>query len=248
MLGTCLAKHVTPAINIEDRFGGTRPWILVLHYTGMENAERACNWLCAEESRVSCHYLVDEDGGITQMVSEEKRAWHAGVSSWCGDIDVNSASIGIEIQNPGHSGGYPDFPYVQMDAVAKLSKDVIERWGIEPHNVVAHSDVAPGRKVDPGEKFDWHFLHRHGVGHWVRPEPLVHIGSLDIDIADFQQCLKSYGYGIEITGAVDDQTRRVTDAFQRHFRQQRVDGLPDVSTYRTLKSVVDRLPINRPAA
>jgi N-acetylmuramoyl-L-alanine amidase len=246
MLGTSLAKYVVPAVNFEDRPASCRPYIVVLHYTGMETAERACDWLCKEESRVSCHYLVDEAGGITQMVSEDKRAWHAGVSSWYGVIDINSHSIGIEIQNPGHNAGYPDFPHVQMLAVAALARDIMARWGIDGSNVLAHSDVAPGRKIDPGEKFDWHFLHRHGVGHWVRAEPVGKVGGHDLDITDFQSRLKSYGYGIEVTGITDEQTRRAIDAFQRHFRPARVDGKPDLSTYLTLVRLTEDWQVNHP--
>ena len=172
MIGTALPKRVLPSPNINERLGGKPVSILVLHYTGMESAAKACDWLCREESQVSCHYLVDEQGGIVQMVDESMRAWHAGVSSWRGDEDINSASIGIEIQNKGHGLGYHDFPQAQMQAVAALSKDIVERNKIEPRNVLAHSDVAPGRKVDPGEKFDWKFLHSHGVGHWLEPEPI----------------------------------------------------------------------------
>ncbi|HUR44072.1 MAG TPA: N-acetylmuramoyl-L-alanine amidase, partial [Aestuariivirga sp.] len=150
-----LAAAFRASPNIESRKGGRKPDMIVLHYTGMESAEAACNWLCNSGSGVSCHYLVGEDGGIVQMVSEDMRAWHAGVSSWRGERDINTRSIGIEIQNPGHTAGYPDFPEDQMEAVIALCRDIGKRHDIRPRNIVAHSDVAPGRKIDPGEKFDW---------------------------------------------------------------------------------------------
>ncbi len=225
---------------MEGRFNGVEPSILLLHYTGMDNAEKACGWLCSEESRVSCHYLVDEAGMITQMVSEDMRAWHAGVSSWQGVADVNSHSIGIEVQNPGHSGGYPDFPLLQMMSVAALAQDVVQRWKIEPRNVLAHSDVAPGRKIDPGEKFDWAMLHRKGIGHWVEPEPLtdgmvLENGMEGEAVRQLQFLLRSYGYGVEASGVYDHRTMQVVDAFQRHFRPAVVDGKADRSTIATLE-------------
>jgi N-acetylmuramoyl-L-alanine amidase len=232
------------AVNVEDRLASADPDILLLHYTGMDDAERACRWLCTEESRVSCHYLVDEAGQITQMVSEDKRAWHAGVSSWQGAIDVNSRSIGIEIQNPGHNAGYPAFPFSQMQVVAALARDIIARWKIKPKSVLAHSDVAPGRKIDPGEKFDWHYLYRQGVGQWVRPEPVsndveLDVGTYGTEVSNIQCLLKTYGYNVEITRNYCIATKKSVEAFQRHFRQMKVDGVADVSTIVTLRRLVD---------
>src|SRR5262249_17306070 len=122
--------------------------------------------------KVSIHYVVATDGRITQMVAESKRAWHAGVSYWAGESDINSVSIGVEVQNPGHGAGYPDFPSAQMTSVCRLSLDICRRHAIRPERVLAHSDVAPSRKIDPGEKFDWRVLALAGIGHWVEPEPL----------------------------------------------------------------------------
>lgn len=247
MIGTKLPRRVILSPNIEPRAAGKFPRFLILHYTGMETAEKACNWLCTGESRVSCHYLVDEAGRITQMVGEEMRAWHAGVSSWEDEIDVNSSSIGIEIHNPGHGGGYPDFPQQQMDAVAALSKDIINRHGILPEHVLAHSDVAPGRKIDPGEKFDWRFLHAQGVGHWVEPMAIasgafLQQGDSGETVSALQGLLKMYGYGIDITGQYDERTRHVVEAFQRHFRPRRVDGIADQSTVATLHALLKARP------
>ena len=219
---------------------------MVMHYTGMSDAEKACKWLCDPASEVSCHYLVDERGGIVQMVDEAKRAWHAGVSSWHGEDDINSRSIGIEIQNTGHGHGYHDFPVSQMQAVAALGKDVAKRHDIKPQNILAHSDVAPGRKVDPGEKFDWAFLHRHGLGHWVEPEALsggsfLQEGDAGDPVLALQAMLKIYGYGIESSGTFDKRTRSMVEAFQRHFRQTRVDGIADASTVATLHRLLSAL-------
>lgn len=248
MIGTRLARRIQLSPNIEPRKAGLFPRYLILHYTGMDSAEKACNWLCVPESKVSCHYLIDEQGAITQMVGEELRAWHAGVSTWEDEIDINSASIGIEIQNPGHSGGYPDFPLPQMQAVAALSKDIITRHAIKAQHVLAHSDVAPGRKVDPGEKFDWHYLHAQGVGHWVEPEPVssgvfLQEGDTGQSVLALQGMLKMYGYGIECHGQYDKRTRQVVEAFQRHFRPAKVDGVADQSSVATLHKLLKARPV-----
>ena len=247
MIGTRLARLIQLSPNIEARKAGLFPRFLILHYTGMDSAEKACNWLCVPESKVSCHYLIDEQGAIIQMVGEELRAWHAGVSTWEDEIDINSASIGIEIQNPGHSGGYPDFPPAQMEAVAALSQDIVARHGIIPQHVLAHSDIAPGRKIDPGEKFDWRFLHERGVGHWVAPEPVssgvfLQEGDGGESVTALQGLLKLYGYGIECHGKYDKRTRLVVEAFQRHFRPARVDGVADLSTVATLHKLLKARP------
>jgi N-acetylmuramoyl-L-alanine amidase len=205
----------------------------------MSDAQKACDWLCNEASEVSCHYLVDEEGAIVQMVGEDKRAWHAGVSSWGEESDINSASIGIEIQNPGHGLGYSDFPAVQMQSVAALCQDIATRHRIKPKLVLAHSDVAPGRKIDPGEKFDWKFLHYKGVGHWVEPEPMsggsyLQLGDSGDPVTALQGLLKLYGYALDVDGFFSERTKVVVEAFQRHFRQVRVDGVADQSTVVTL--------------
>jgi len=134
--------------------------MLILHYTGMESSESALDWLTREEAKVSCHYLVDEEGRIAQIVPEGERAWHAGQSRWAGETDLNSRSIGIEIHNPGHDFSYPEFPETEMLAVEELCLDILSRHAIPADRVLAHSDVAPGRKRDPGEQFDWALLQR----------------------------------------------------------------------------------------
>ncbi len=232
--------HLHPSPNIEPRRGGARPDILLLHYTGMLSGAKAVSWLADPRSRVSCHYVVDDDGRITQMVAEGMRAWHAGAGSWEGKGDVNSRSIGIEMHNPGHDLGYADFPPVQMQAVTALCRDILERQGIRPHRVLAHSDIAPDRKQDPGEKFDWAGLASAGVGHWVQPAAVTPTGA-DGDAAAIphaQRLLADYGYGIAVTGVADEATRKVVIAFQRHFRAARVDGVLDASTVDTLERLM----------
>ncbi len=244
---TPLVSQIHPAVNIEPRRNGLKPSILLMHYTGMASAERAIYWLSCVESRVSCHYVVDEAGVITQLVAEEHRAWHAGKSHWQGETDINSCSVGIEIQNPGHEDGYHDFPEAQMQAVLALSQDILSRHSIRPEHVLAHSDIAPGRKIDPGEKFNWRWLHENGVGHWVEPEPVdandlgYGLGEVHDDVRQVQQRLASYGYGLAVTGALDQDTHRVVAAFQRHFRPSRIDGRVDRSTLVTLERLLAAL-------
>jgi N-acetylmuramoyl-L-alanine amidase len=241
---TVLQATVRPAVNFEPRRNGMRPSMLLLHYTGMTSAEKACEWLCADESRVSCHYLVDEEGRITQMVGEAMRAWHAGDSYWAGETDINSASIGIEIQNPGHGPAYTNFPEAQMQAVEALSLDIALRHRIRPERVLAHSDVAPWRKSDPGEKFDWGRLAGAGVGLWREPALIegdagFGRGDEGDDIARLQKAFGRYGYRIEATGVFDEATEFVVAAFQRHFRPALVSGRADHSTIRTLNRLLE---------
>jgi N-acetylmuramoyl-L-alanine amidase len=244
---TPIVSLVVPSANFGERSLDGHPEILLLHYTGMPSAKEAILWLATPESGVSCHYVVDEIGTVTQMVPEAYRAWHAGVSHWRGQTDINSRSIGIEIHNPGHDLGYPDFPGVQMAAVEALCLDIIKRHGIEPRNVLAHSDVAPRRKIDPGEKFDWARLARAGIGHWTGPFPIVDgavlaRGCSGAGVARLQENLLSYGYHIAITGDYCEDTKFVVAAFQRHFRPALVDGRADRSTVATLEALLAALP------
>ncbi len=241
MIVSPLAKRLVPAANAEPRRMARAVDMLLLHYTGMASAEAACELLCSAESRVSCHYLVDEDGTVSQMVGEEMRAWHAGVSCWKGETDTNSRSIGIEIQNPGHALGYRDFPERQMEAVIALCGDVLSRHAIPPEHVLAHSDVAPGRKIDPGEKFDWALLHRRGIGHWVPPAPPDATPLSSEELRLFQRLLSRYGYALGETGECDEATRKVTDAFRRHFDPSRIDCPPDRSALRSAERLVAAL-------
>ncbi|MGO4619798.1 N-acetylmuramoyl-L-alanine amidase [Ensifer sp. 2YAB10] len=236
-----------PSPNFGDRADLRAPDMIVLHYTGMSTGASALEWLCREESQVSSHYFVHEDGRVDQLVPEARRAWHAGKSYWKGETDINSCSIGIEIANPGHPGGLPDFPEKQIAAVVELCRDCGDRWSIAPERVLAHSDIAPIRKVDPGEKFPWHVLHREGVGHWVEPAPIgggrfFQRGDQGQPVEAIQSMLSLYGYGIDVTGEFCEKTEGAVAAFQRHFRQQRVDGIADISTLDTLHRLLSGLP------
>jgi N-acetylmuramoyl-L-alanine amidase len=241
-----LAGRFVASPNHGERRGHGRPNCLILHYTGMPTGEAALKALTDPASEVSAHYLVWEDGSIDQLVAESDRAWHAGKSVWKGESDLNSASIGIEIVNPGHEGGSPPFPLPQIEATIKLASDICARWTIAPERVLAHSDVAPARKRDPGEAFPWERLWRAGVGHWTEPAPLkgpplfAHAEE-GPPVRAVQAMLALYGYGVEITGVYDLKTRQVVAAFQRHFRPGRVDGEADASTVTTLKALIDGL-------
>ena len=179
---------------------------------------------------MSSHYVVIEDGHIIQRVAESRRAWHAGQSSWAGETDLNSRSIGIEIVNPGHDHGYPEFPRRQIAAVTALCRSIFTRHRIPADRVLAHSDIAPARKKDPGEKFPWKSLHDSGIGFWVKPTPIVSDGPIYV--------LARYGYGVPTNGQFDSVTHDVVTAFQRHFRPARVDGIADVSTIETLRTLL----------
>jgi len=242
-----LPDEPSAEVRVSPNFGPRRdtlkPDMIVLHYTGMATGAGAEAWLCDPASEVSSHYLVHENGHIVQMVRESDRAWHAGKSSWFGRTDINSCSIGIEIVNPGHSLGYPGFPRRQIDAVIGLCRGIVGRHAIPARRVLAHSDVAPGRKIDPGEKFPWAALFEAGVGHLVPPAPVrrgaaLKPGDNGADVEALQSMLALYGYGVEISGIFDHQTRIVVEAFQRHFRPRLVDGLADGSTMRTLQKLL----------
>jgi N-acetylmuramoyl-L-alanine amidase len=236
--------------NYNERRGFNRPNCVILHYTGMPTGAEALTWLCDPASEVSSHYFVWEDGRVIQLVAEDRRAWHAGRSFWKGESDLNSASIGIEIVNPGHGPAPgvnpPPFPSAQIERVIALVRDIAARHSIAPERVLAHSDIAPARKIDPGEKFPWDVLARRGVGHWTTPAPITggavyRRGQEGPPIRALQALLALYGYGVELTGVYDGQTQTVVAAFQRHFRPARVDGKADASTLATLRALIDGL-------
>ena len=246
---TDLARPL-PSPNHGERRDGKRPDFLILHYTGMANAEAALARLCDPTAEVSAHYVVLEDGGIIQMVKEDRRAWHAGAARWQDESDLNSSSIGIEIVNYGHDGHLPTYPQAQINSVIALCRDIITRNKIAAHRVLAHSDVAPARKRDPGEHFPWGTLHAAGVGHYVPPAPIsggrfLARGEQGQPVEALQAMLALYGYGIAVTGAYDLATEQVVAAFQRHFRQERVDGVADASTITTLRDLIASLPLTR---
>jgi len=221
--------------NFNRRPSGSLVDMLVLHYTGMKSAHSALKKLCDPNQKVSAHYLVNEDGKCFQLVDEANRAWHAGESSWSGNNDVNGWSIGIELVNPGHEFGYRPFPETQMRSLETLMKNILSRHSVPAHKILGHSDVAPSRKRDPGELFDWHRLAKNGIGIWpkrqqdpvsINQKPL-RLGMSGVSVTNLQNRLSQFGYNIETTGHYDHQMKEVVIAFQRHFRSQQIDGVFD---------------------
>lgn len=248
---TSLPARLHPSPNHGERMDGRRPDMLVLHYTGMPDAAGALARLCDPQAEVSAHYLVLESGRILQLVPETRRAWHAGVSSWAGETDLNSCSIGIEIVHPGHDGrddGRLDpYPERQIEAVIALAADICARWSIRPQRVLAHSDIAPGRKRDPGETFPWDALAEAGVGHWVAPAPIrdgrfFAPGERGQPIEALQAMFAMVGYDVPVSGEYCPRTLAVVTAFQRHFRPALVDGIADASTITTLRDLIAARP------
>lgn len=212
----------TPSPNHGPRPTGTAVDMLVLHYTGMQTAAAALDRLRDPASQVSAHYLVFEDGAVHRLVPEDRRAWHAGVSQWRGETNINSRSIGIELANPGHQWGYTRFPEAQMAALTVLARDILTRHPIPPRNVVGHSDIAPDRKLDPGEKLDWARLAADGIGVWPAGTGRAAGGASDM--------LAAYGY--------DVAARHAVAAFQRHFRPALIDGAFDDETAALLATLL----------
>ncbi len=220
-----------PSPNFDARPKGTPVDILLFHYTGMESAAAAVARLCDADARVSAHYTVDEDGTIYSHVAEARRAWHAGVSYWAGATDINARSIGIEIVNPGHEFGYRSFPGAQVKAVIALGRDILARHPIPPERVLGHSDVAPARKLDPGELFPWGALAQAGIG--LSPEAVRPIE------VSFDAGLRRFGYGFRPD--TDVSLEDAITAFQRHFRPARIDGVADEECERILAALLATL-------
>ena len=191
--------------------------MLVLHYTEMESAEAALTRLCDPEAKVSAHYLISEAGEVTRLVPEDKRAWHAGASYWRGLRDVNSASIGIELDHPGHALGYRDFTEAQFEALVPLVHRIVKHHDIPRANVVGHSDVAPARKIDPGELFPWERLAEYGL---CLPTPRIELGDPFDNDGAFYLALERFGYDIT-------DGHKAVEAFQRRWRPRRIDGMID---------------------
>jgi N-acetylmuramoyl-L-alanine amidase len=210
--------------------------ILLVHYTGMPTGLEALERLCDGEAQVSAHYLVEEDGTVFSLVPEDRRAWHAGAGYWRGERDINSRSVGVELVNPGHEWGYRPFPDAQMAAFAALARGIMDRHGILPHRVLAHSDVAPSRKEDPGELFDWRGLAAQGVGFWPTPSPQD--DGPGYAVAEAQALLARFGFEVEPTGVLNPQTRVAATAFQRHFIPGRVGYGLDAAFMRVLRAAV----------
>lgn len=224
-----------PSPNFNDRPGPVD--MLVMHYTGMPDAAGAIAVLTDgnRTPRVSAHYTLDEDGTVYAHVPEDKRAWHAGISWWRGRDDVNSRSIGIEIVNPGHEWGYRAFPEAQIQALIALARSILARHAIPPVNVVGHSDVAPGRKTDPGELFPWQRLAEAGIGLW----PVVGETAVAADDQSIVEALRRVGYGV--APETDKPLDVVLTEFQRHFRPRQIDGIADTETRQVLAGMLARL-------
>lgn len=214
-----------PSPNFDSR-GGQPIDMLVLHYTGMKDGARALDRLTDAAAQVSAHYVVDEQGQVFQLVDETMRAWHAGKAFWRGHTNINQRSIGIEIINPGHEFGYRPFADVQMRAVIDLCKDILARHPIPARNVVGHSDVAPTRKQDPGELFNWKWLADEGIGLWSSVECRVQSTEKTISVS-----LEEYGYE-----AADLPT---ITAFQRHYRPHNISGVWDAQCSQILTNLLD---------
>ena len=229
-----------PSPNQDDRPAGAPVDMIVLHYTGMKTAAEAIERLRDPAARVSSHYVVEEDGKTWRLVPEARRAWHAGISHWRGRTGLNDFSVGIEIVNPGHEHGYRDFPVLQMAAVCDVCLGILSRQPVPARNVVAHSDVAPDRKEDPGERFDWAGLAREGVGLWPDGVPDLGTGGAVRDpssLRDVRAALADIGYRVAPEGALDPALSTVLRAFQRHWRPESVTGQADAGTLFRLLAV-----------
>ncbi len=212
-----------PSPNHDDRPDGASVDMLILHYTGMRSGAAAIERLCDPAAKVSAHYVLEEDGRVFRLVPEARRAWHAGISHWRGASGLNARSIGIEVVNPGHEHGYRPFAALQMAALCDLCRAILARHPIPAWNVVGHSDVAPDRKEDPGEFFDWEGLAANGVGLWP--------GRVGREDGDAMRLLGAIGYRTDLPLPV------LLRAFQRHWRPARVDGVADAETLARLHAV-----------
>lgn len=219
-----------PSPNHDARPQGARPLLLILHYTGMPSAEAAIARLCDPAAKVSAHYVIDEDGACSALVAEERRAWHAGAGGWGCIDDLNAWSIGIELVNPGHDWGYRPFPPLQIEALIDLGLALRRRYKLSPAAVIGHSDVAPARKTDPGELFPWRQLAAQGLGIWPEAVPPEGEWITDAPLAG----LAAIGYRLDLPDTVPAQ---VVAAFQRHWRQHRVDGALDRETQAMIRAV-----------
>ncbi len=225
-----------PSPNFDARRGP--PDMILLHYTGMRSGEAALERLRDPETRLSSHYMIEEDGRVYRLVPEERRAWHAGQSWWRGERDINAVSIGIEIVNPGHEWGYRAFPDAQIEALMALIGDIRSRWQVPDARILGHSDVAPARKTDPGELFPWRALAGAGHGLWFEPAPErikalgapLGPGDEGLGVHVLQAGLHRLGFEPQPSGRYDDETRITVEAFQRHWRPERVDGIADGET------------------
>jgi len=232
------APRERPSPNHGPRPPGAAIDTLVLHYTGMATPGAALDRLCDPAAKVSAHYLIDEDGTLWRLVPEEMRAWHAGRAAWRGATDINDRSIGIELVNPGHEFGYRAFPEAQMDVLVALCRDILSRHTIPPSRILGHSDVAPTRKADPGELFDWPRLAAAGIGIW----PAAGATSGRSGVTARAEALRLLGLiGYDVDGLVAEQGadagKAAIVAFQRRYRRRLIDGVVDAETLALIGAV-----------
>ncbi|MBJ26912.1 MAG: N-acetylmuramoyl-L-alanine amidase [Alphaproteobacteria bacterium] len=235
-----------PTSNQDERSGkDIKIDTLIFHYTGMISNQAALERMTDPKAKVSAHWCIDENGTAYKIVPEHLRAWHAGKSWWRGRSNLNNISIGIEVVNPGHEFGYRPFTLQQMNSIVILCHQILKRHPINPRNIVGHSDVAPDRKKDPGELFDWRRLSNEGIGIWPRSiiEPgnsrILKIKDYGPEVKLCQKKLAKFGYGLYQDGIYGEKTQMVVMAFQRHYRQARVDGVLDHGTTAILDHLVN---------
>lgn len=240
----------TPSPNWNERPGGTCIDTVVIHYTGMQSGEAALRRLCDPKAEVSAHYLIEEDGRLFQLVDEEKRAWHAGVSSWRGQDNINHNSIGIELVNPGHEFGYRPFPEPQIERLISLLSHLKSCYNITVNGFVGHSDIAPGRKLDPGPLFPWKKLAENGFGLWPRcdgknsSKVMMH-GQENVPKSDYviklNKQLGIVGYHLGDIQSFNATHQSVVRAFQAHWRPETVSGLVDIGTAMVLEDIAGQI-------
>lgn len=233
-----IKRNYNPSPNFGQRPSGMPLDMVVLHYTDMLNAEEALARLCDPKSEVSAHFLISKEGALYQLVDPKYRAWHAGVSSWAGEKDINSRSIGIEMDNFGHTFGPEPFPLAQMNTLYDLLGELTQTYGIPIHRIVGHSDIAPLRKQDPGSLFPWHDLAREGFGLWPSKKGLPSLLSTSLSFLEVQQALQDIGYECPLTGVWDDNSQKVCRAFQQHFTPSELTGYPSELTNQTLQELL----------
>jgi len=233
-----------PSPNFDERQNGLKPEMVIIHYTGMKNTAAALAHLSDPASKVSCHYLIDEAGHIHRMVGEDKRAWHAGISAWRGQGDINSRSIGIEISN---RGGAPYTPE-QLVSLTRLCSDLMRRHGIPPENIQGHSDIAPHRKQDPGQHFPWQNMARQGIGHWPRPSLRDRFNTATVakNPERLKRLFKTAGYPVDAFGQDKPSLAELVTAFQRHyepavFKKAKNIGKPTARTIARLRALARRI-------
>jgi N-acetylmuramoyl-L-alanine amidase len=234
-----LEKIQRPSPNFEPRPNGVITDTIIIHYTDMNSAEEALKRLCDPKSKVSAHFLIGKDGTIYELVDCRDRAWHAGASSWQGEQDLNSRSIGIELDNLGHTFGPEPFPEKQIKILLDLLIELTARYNIHPYRILGHSDVAPLRKSDPGELFPWAHLARNGFG--LAPSLSFNKSSLSMSILDVQKALLKIGYACPQTGIWDEDSQKVCHAFQQHFTPHEITRNPTEQTYRALKGLLETI-------